>query len=364
LKKITFISIIFLIIMVFFFTVSPIVGCNKTTPKQLVVYVWEGYLPDVIADLFEQETGIKLNITFISDNDSMLTLLKGGGKADIVMPTQALLSKFYEANLAQPLDIDKIPNYEKVSEFFKDKYWARWDGNQMGSGEIYVIPYVFGTSGLVINTSKYTKSLDDIGWGALFDTDLKGRVSSKYNLPSLWLICFLYDIPDEDIINDTQGTLEKVREKAIALKNNVLKFYVTGAEIIDLMKNEEVWVSYIEDGNARKLSQFDDKFKYILPKEGGLGFTDTFMIPNEAMNPTYAYLFIDFMLRPDIAAMLIEQSGYNTTVDGALEMTEGIDIDLYSFTDGQLAKLRWFPNLPQEVRSTYVEFWEELSTIQ
>ena len=193
---------------------------------------------------------------------------------------------------------------------------------------------------------------------------MKGRVSSKYNLPSLWLICFLYDITDEDIINDTHGTLDKVGEKAVALKNNVLKFYVTGAEIIDLMKNEEVWISYIEDGNARKLSQFDAKFKYVLPKEGGLGFSDTFMIPKEAINPAEAYLFIDFMLRPDIAAMLIEQSGYNTTVDGALEMTEGIDRDLYNFTDGQLTKLRWFPNLPQEVRSIYVEFWEELSTIQ
>ena len=51
----------------------------------------------------------------------------------------------------------------------------------MGSGEIYAIPYVFGTSGLVINTSKYTKSLDNIGWEILFDTDLKGRVSGSKN---------------------------------------------------------------------------------------------------------------------------------------------------------------------------------------
>ena len=77
------------------------------------------------------------------------------------------------------------------------------------------------------------------------------------------------------------------------------------------------------------------------------------MIPKEAANPEGANLFIDFMLRPDIAAMVTEQSGFNTTVEGALDMTKGIDKDLYRFTDEQLAKLKFSPNLSEEVMSIY-----------
>ena len=364
-KKITLVLIIFLtIILISFFTVSTLAGCMKTTPKQLNVYVWEGYLPESVAALFEKETGIKLNITFASDNAMMLALLKSGGKADIVMPTQWQVNRYYEAGLAQPLDLKNITNYEKVSKSLREQPWSKWDGKQMGSGEIYVIPYVFGTSGLVVNTSKYTKSLNNIGWEVLFDTDLKGRVSSKNSQESLTLILDLYGIPRENLITDTRGTLDKIRPKAIALKNNVLKFYDTGAEILDLMKNEEVWISEIWDGGARKLSQFDPKLNYILPKTGGFGWTDTFMIPKEAANPAGANLFIDFMLRPDIAAMLTEQSGYTTTVEGALDAAKGIDKDLYRFTDEQLSKLKWLPNLSEEVMSIYVAFWEELSTVQ
>jgi len=365
LKKITLIAIVFLIIILaFFFTVLPLVGCNNTTSKQLNIYVWEGYLPDTAATLFEKETGIKLNVTFITDNDQMLTLLRGGGSADIVMPTQSEVNRFYEADVAQPLDLKNITNYEKVFKSLKEQFWAKWDGKQMGSGEIYVIPYVYGTSGLIINTSKYTKSLDDIGWEILFDTDLKGRVATRSYLPSLWLTCYSCDIPLESIITDGQGTMDKVRDKVIALRNNVLKFCDTNAEIIDLLKNEEVWVSYIEDGGGRSLSQFDAKFKYILPKTGGMAFTDTFMIPKNAANPEGAYLFIDFMLRPNIAAMLTEQTGYATAVEGALGLVKGIDKDLYELTEEEMAKLKWSPNLPQELRSIYMAFWEEMTTVQ
>ena len=88
------------------------------------------------------------------------------------------------------------------------------------------------------------------------------------------------------------------------------------------------------------------------------------MIPTEAANPAGANLFIDFMLRPDIAAMVTEQSGYTTTVEGALELTKGIDKNLYRFNDEQMAKLTWQPNFSDEVRSNALTFWEELTTVQ
>jgi spermidine/putrescine transport system substrate-binding protein len=129
------------------------------------------------------------------------------------------------------------------------------------------------------------------------------------------------------------------------------------------MKNEEVWIAHIEDANGRKLSQFDSKFRYILPKTGGVGWIDTFMIPKTAVNPNEANIFINFMLRSDIAAVLTEQSGFKTTVEDALYNTKNIEKDLYKFTQKQLEKLLWIPNLSEKERSMTAEFWEELITI-
>jgi spermidine/putrescine transport system substrate-binding protein len=334
--------------------------------KELSVYVWEGYLPDKASQLFEEETGIKLNITYATDNSVMLTLLKGGGLADVIMPTQNQVNRFYEEGLAKPLDLEKIPNYKNVSASLKDQPWAKYDGKSMGSGDICVIPYVFGTSGLVINTEEYTGSPDGIGWDVLFDPVLKGRVSSKNAPESLMITLDMLGIPREDLLNDTQGTLEKAREKCLQLRSNVLKFWDSGSEILDLLKNEEVWVSHIWDGGGRKMMQFDKKFVYVLPKTGGLGWTDTFMVPKNARNPEGALMFIDFMLRPEIAAMLTSDSGYTTTVEGALDKaseTGSIDKNLYSFSDAELKKLIWQPNFGEDVIAAFTDFWEEISTI-
>lgn len=345
-------------------TLPAIQGCNNTLSGQLAVYVWEGYLPEDVATLFEKETGIKLDITLISDSEEMLTLLKGGGKADIIMPTDSKINLFYESDVVQPLNLNKIKNYEKVFDSLREQPWAKWDGRNTGSGALYAVPYVFGTSGLVINTYQYKKSLDNIGWEVLFDPDLKGRVTSDNGIFSVFLILDMLGIPRENFVTDPQGTLMQIRGKTVELKNNVLKFWDTYSEILDLMQNEEVWVGTIADGLGRKLYQSDPKFKYILPKEGGLGWTDALMIPKNAANLSGANLFINFMLKPDNAAKVIEQSGFNTAVNGALELTENIDTDLYRYTDEEMSNFKWSPGLSENIMSIYYQFWEELSTVQ
>ena len=351
--------IIMIIILVLF------AGCKVDhASKELTVFVWEGYLPEAVVTLFEEETEINLNINLISDNASIFTLLKGGGEADIIMPTQNQVNRFYAEDLAQSLDLGKLENYTNITGAFKDQKWSMWDGSQTGAGQTYVIPYVFGTSGIIINTDKYDGPTDGVSWEILFDPELQGRTSSKNSAESLMVCLDLSGIPREDLLGNTEATLEKIRDKTTDLKKNVLKFYSTGAEILDMLGNEEVWVSHIWDGGGRKLAAGDPKFVYVLPETGGFGWTDTFMIPAAANNPEGAHLFIDFMLRPDIAAKVVTEGGYTTTVDGSLDLAEGIDKDLYVFEDSEIANLVWQISFPEEVIAIYNNFWEELSTIE
>ncbi len=363
-KRILLLTILLVIILIFSFTISSIAACNKKTQEQLNIYVWEGYIPEEVSALFEQETAIKLNTTFIAENSRLWSLMKGGSEADIIMPTNSWVQRYYEADFAQPLDLKKITNYEKNSKYLREQPWTKWDGKQIGYGETYVIPYISGTTGIVINISRYTKNIDGIGWEVFFDTDLKGKVASDYCNESLWMILDLYGIPRENLITDTQGTLEQIRDKVIELKNNVLKFTSSGSEVSDLMKNEEVWVAQIWDGGGRSLSKFDSKFKYVLPKSGGMAWADSFMIPKRATNPSGAYLFIDFMLRTDIAAMVTEQGDFTTTVEGALDRIQGVDKNLYELTDEEMTNLKWTINYSEEIISIYTAFWEELTAVK
>lgn len=335
---------------------------KETTASVLDIQVWEGYLPEEVAMLFEKETGIKLNITLVADNGTMIAYLEGGGKSDLIMPTQNQVNRLYEQNLATALDFAKIPNYKNVGSSFKNQLWSMWNGSELGSGDTYVIPYVFGTSGIVVNTDKYKESLDNTGWEILFSKELKGRVSSRNSAESIMVCMDLEKIPRAELLDNTETVLERVKPKVLELKNNVLKFYNTGAEIMDLLKNEEVWVSHIWDGGGRNLMIADPKFKYILPATGGLGWTDTFMIPSSAQNIEGAYTFINFMLRDDIAAIVTE-NGNMTTISNALKSADIENKELFAYSQKQLDELVWQLNFPQRVIDAYTLFWEEISLL-
>ena len=70
------------------------------------------------------------------------------------------------------------------------------------------------------------------------------------------------------------------------------------------------------------------------------------------------------MLRPEIAAMLTDESGYTTTVEGALDKSTADNKEDYSFTADQLQKLIWQPNFSEDVIAAYTTFWEEISTVK
>jgi len=185
-------------------------------------------------------------------------------------------------------------------------------------------------------------------------------VSTRNSAESIMICLDLEKIPRTDLLDDAESTLEKIKPRVLELKDNVLKFYGTGAEIMDLLKNEEVWVSHMWDGGGRNLMISDPKFKYILPSTGGLGWTDTFMIPESSQNKEGAYRFIDFMLREDIAALITEE-GNMTTVTGAIEKSNIENKEFFAYSEKQIDELVWQLNFPQDVIDAYTVFWEEIS---
>ena len=64
---------------------------------------------------------------------------------------------------------------------------------------------------------------------------------------------------------------------------------------------------------------------YVLPKEGALMWFDSFAIPKEAPHLEEAYAFIDYMMRPQIAA---RNSNFISYANGNLESQRLIDKDI------------------------------------
>lgn len=73
-------------------------------------------------------------------------------------------------------------------------------------------------------------------------------------------------------------------------------------------------------GDASEIMDENDKLDYVVPEEGSNKWFDNMVIPRTADNVDGAHKFINFMLRPDVAAKNAEYVGYSTPNIPALEL--------------------------------------------
>ena len=88
--------------------------------------------------------------------------------------------------------------------------------------------------------------------------------------------------------------------------------------------------------------------KYIAPASGALGWIDAFAIPAKGEADDAAYAWINFNMRPDIAARVAANAGNFTASLGADANAEGKLKEQFaeSFPQPALDAIRWYPAVP------------------
>jgi len=288
---------------------------------ELNLWTWEGYAPDEVVQQFEEETGIKLNITYYSNNNELISKLRAakGRGADLVQPSVTLIPQAMDYDLYQPFDLSKLQNLGNVYPSMLE------DSKSLGGeidGEIYGIPFSWGTSGIMYNTEKITDPVDS--YGVLFDEKYAGRVTYRATL-HVFISAGLYlglgnEMRDIYVDEETaRPILDKILEFLIEKKALVKTYWTSRQENIDLFVQEAVWVGQGWDGTGWYLAQQGEPVKFIAPKEGALTWLDTFSLPKGSENVENAYKWIDFTLRPEVAGKISDLGGFASAVEKSVD---------------------------------------------
>ena len=99
--------------------------------------------------------------------------------------------------------------------------------------------------------------------------------------------------------------------------------------------------------------------EYIIPEEGTILWMDNFIIPANANNPRGAELFLNFILQPEIAAQIINESYYPMAVDGTDQfvLPEILHNPLIFPDTSQMQKAEFTQPIPTELMPIYNEVW-------
>ena len=113
------------------------------------------------------------------------------------------------------------------------------------------------------------------------------------------------------------------------------------------------------DNGGWKLHEENPDIDFVAPKSGALGWIDTFAIPAKAKNVEAAYKWINFMLRPENAAVFTNQEKYGTASKGAIQFYEpAVKANFErSFTQADIDNIKWYPLYHPGLRSSKARSW-------
>ena len=144
-------------------------GCSGSGTEKRVVNVcsWGEYIDESLIQQFEEATGIEVNYQTSPSNEELYSSLTLGGTSyDVIVPSDYMISQLIEEDMLQPLDYDKIPNFSKIADRFKN---LSYDPENL-----YTVPYTWGTLGIIYNSTMVDQPITS--WDAMFDPQYADQV--------------------------------------------------------------------------------------------------------------------------------------------------------------------------------------------
>lgn len=275
--------------------------------KELHIANWSDYIAEDTVPKFEKETGVKVKYSTYESNEDLLAKLQvGAGGYDIVVPTGYIVTVLAAQKKLFPLRKQYLTNWKNVAPIFLNPAFD--PNNEMG------VPWQWGTTGIAYRSDKVKTPLDS--WGVFLDPKYKNKMTQmddQRDAIGAWLKYRGKSLNSADAVE-----LAQAKADAIAAKGN-LKAYVS-APVKGQLIAGDVWIAQLWNGDTAQAKVEQKLIEYVLPKEGGCLWTDSLIIPADAPHKRAAHEFMNFILRPDIAAGISETTGYGTPVAPAMAL--------------------------------------------
>jgi spermidine/putrescine transport system substrate-binding protein len=292
------------------FISSTLVACTaqeNTAGRHLNFYNWGNYIDPQIITMFEEETGISVNQEFFGSNQDMFIRVSSGASAyDLVVPSDYMIERMIGEDMLQPINFDNIPNFTNIDNRFK--------GLPFDPYNTYSVPYKWGTVGILYNTTMVHEEV--YSFDILWDEKYKGKIfmyNSKRDTIGVSLKRLGFSLNTTNLEELELATIELINQRPL------VQAYI-GDPVKDKMIGNEGALAVVYSGDAMFSISENSDLNFVVPTAGSNLWFDSMVIPKGAQNQEEAEMFINFLLRPDIALMNTMYTGFSTPNTEAFKM--------------------------------------------
>jgi len=317
---------------------------------EIKVYNWEEYIDREVLSIFEEETGIKVNYVTFPGNEDMYTRLSSGAEVyDVIVPSEYMVERLIKEDLIAPLNLDNIPNLANVKDNLLDPTYD--------PGNAHSIPYMWGTLGILYNTEKVSEPITS--WNALLDEKYAGQIFMIDQYRDA--IGLALKVTGHSMNTRDESELADAGEWLLAQKDSgVLGGYILD-QAKDMMVAGSAAMCVMYSGDALYAMDKNDKLAYVIPDEGSNIWVDCMCVPTASQNKEAAECFINFMCRPDIAKMNLDEIRYSSPIKQVVEglTEEELASTAMNPTDEMVARCEYYVDI-SDVAYMYDDLWMDV----
>ena len=158
---------------------------------------------------------------------------------------------------------------------------------------------------------------------------------------------------------ESAADLDAAAKLLVSWKRNVARFSTNEAR--ENLRKGVYAAIQTYNGEFAHASRFNNRLRFFVPREGSMLNSDQLAIGADTESADLAHAFIDFFLRPDIAAINMEDIDYMMPNDPALEIVRGKirNSDAFFFPPEVLARCEVIRNVGASI-ALYDAAWEKV----
>ncbi len=275
-------------------------GWGGTTSEAFRTYAFKPFTKATGVDVIDGEFG---------DMDSYLTRVKAsyppGGEFNLAHLSGVFdYARYVNLGFDTVLDESKIPNLDLVMKAMITPY------REITGGKLSAVPYDLGQTGIAYNTKYISKDkAEKLGASLLWDKELKGKLGSWGDWRTNIWYAALHTGQSPNDIKDMDAVWNALREQLPMVK----KYWGSGAELMSLLGNEEIYATVAWSGRVAQLQAQDHPIGFLAPKNCYSWQECIFVLKGSDLD--VAQQLLNYMLEPEAAIAVAIGQMYPSSLD-------------------------------------------------
>ncbi|MWD27827.1 extracellular solute-binding protein [Aquicoccus sp. SCR17] len=296
---------------------------------ELTVFDWSGYEDPGFFGSYVEKHGSAPSYTFFGSQDEAFTKLQSGFEADLAHPCTDATRKWAAAGLIQPIDTDKIENWDAILPAIRDVDGVTFDG------ETWMVPFDWGNTGLIYRTDKVDES--EISLQALADPANAGKVALPDGAPSAYAMAALATGSAEDYTHMSDAQFQKASDFLRKVHPNVRFYWSDPGQLDQALASGEVAMGWAWNQTELNLIWNDTPARMMRGEDKGIATWVCGYVHLKGSTASDAQVYDMLNALTDAASgkYIIESWGYGHANGDAFEAADPELVKTYGFSDAE-----------------------------